>query len=160
MQTQIGTAQFRALAELRYQIRQFVSAGDAAARDAGLEPQQYQLPLAIRGLPETTPATVSMLAERLALKHNSAVELVNRLKARGMVRRERTGNDRRSVLVRLRPAGAKLVGRVAQQRIIELRGDGAALVSALHAVLTPGVSRLNRKRASKMPGKKTAGKRR
>jgi len=137
MQTRIATAEYRALAELRYQIRQFVSGGDAAARNAGLEPQQYQLLLATRGLPKTMPATIRMLAERLALKHNSAVELVNRLEARGLVRRERTGEDRRSVLIKLQPAGAKLVGQVAQQRIIELRGDGAALVSALHAVLAP-----------------------
>ena|SRR6266404_2047564 len=141
MQTRIATAEYRALAELRYQIRQFVSGGDAAARNAGLEPQQYQLLLATRGLPKTMPATIRMLAERLALKHNSAVELVNRLEARGLVRRERTGEDRRSVLIKLQPAGAKLVGQVAQQRIIELRGDGAALVSALHAVLAPRISR-------------------
>lgn len=149
MPTRIGTAQYRALAELRYQIRQFVSEGDAAARNAGLEPQQYQLLLAIRGLPKTMPATIGVLAERLALKHNSAVELVNRLETRGLVRRERAGKDRRSVLIRLQPAGTKLVGQVAQQRIIELRGDGAALVSALHAVLAPGISQPKRRRSGK-----------
>ena len=155
MPTKIATAQYHALAELRYQIRQFVSAGDVAARDVGLEPQQYQLLLAIRGLPKAMPATIRMLAERLALKHNSAVELVNRLEARGLVRRDHTGNDRRSVLIKLQPSGAKLVGQVAQQRIIELRGDGAALVSALHAVLAPKISRPKPK-----VGRKTSGKRR
>ncbi|HLB93077.1 MAG TPA: MarR family transcriptional regulator [Terriglobales bacterium] len=141
MPTRIATVQYQALAELRYQIRQFLSAGDAAALQAGLEPQQYQLLLAIRGLPNTMPATIRVLAERLALKHNSAGELVNRLEARGLVHRARTANDRRCVLIRLRPAGARLVEQVAQQRITELCGDGTALVSALNALIAPGTTR-------------------
>ncbi len=134
MAIRIATADYRALAELRCRIRQFLSAGDAAARKAGLEPQQYLLLLAVRGLPEDMEATIGMLAERLALKHNSAVELVNRLETRGYVRRSRTGKDRRRVLVSLLPGGVRVVEQVARQRITELRGDGAALVHAFRAL--------------------------
>src|SRR5207248_1212154 len=71
------------------------------ARQMGLEPQQYLLLLMIRGIPDGQEATVSNLAERLVLKHHSVVELIDRLEAHGYVRRSRSREDRRSVLVSL-----------------------------------------------------------
>jgi DNA-binding MarR family transcriptional regulator len=135
MLTKIATADYRALAELRYRIRHFLCEGDDSARQLGLEPQQYLLLLAVRGLPEGTQATIRILAERLALKHNSTVELINRLEKRGYVRRGRSRDDRRSVLVSLRPRGEKLLEHVARQRITELRAGGAALVNSIDALL-------------------------
>ena len=56
MKERISDAQYRALAELRYRIRHFIQEGDAAARRSNLEPQQYLMLLAIRGLPkDSTP---------------------------------------------------------------------------------------------------------
>src|SRR2546430_8409894 len=69
MAKEITTAEYQALAELRHRIRKFVREGDAVARAAGLEPQQYLLLLALRGLPEGVEATIRTLADRLALKH-------------------------------------------------------------------------------------------
>ena len=135
MAVEITTKEYRALAELRYRIRHFVREGDAIARDAGLEPQQYLLLLAIRGLPETTEATIRTLAERLALKHHSVVELIDRLETHGYVRRSRSQGDRRRVLVSLLPRGEKLLEEVAQHRIGELRANGRALVAAIGALL-------------------------
>jgi hypothetical protein len=74
----IATADYRALAALRYRIRPFLSEGDAAARHLGLEPHQYSLLLAVRGLPDGSEATVQALAEQLILKHNRTVELIDR----------------------------------------------------------------------------------
>jgi DNA-binding MarR family transcriptional regulator len=79
----IVTSDYQALAALRYRIRFLLSEGDAAARREGLEPQQYLLLLAVRGLPEGTKATIQVLAERLMLKHNSTVELIDRLETHG-----------------------------------------------------------------------------
>jgi DNA-binding MarR family transcriptional regulator len=135
MSRKIATADYRALAELRYRIRHFLCATDATARQLGLEPQQYLLLLAIRGLPEGTKATIRTLAERLALKHNSTVELINRLERNGYARRSRSRDDRRCVVVSLRPRGEKLLERVAQQRITELRAGGAALVNSIDTLL-------------------------
>src|SRR5262245_66145164 len=86
----ITTAEYQALAELRYRIRKFVREGDAVAAAAGLEPQQYLLLLMIRGIPAGQEATVRALAERLALRHHSVVELIDRLEAHGYVRRTRS----------------------------------------------------------------------
>lgn len=135
MPGEITTAEYRALAELRYRIRKFVGEGDAVARAAGLEPQQYLLLLAIRGLPDNVEATIRALADRLALKHHSAVELIDRLESHGYVRRSRSRDDRRRVLVTLLPRGEKLLEQVAQDRIGELRASGAALVAAISALL-------------------------
>jgi DNA-binding MarR family transcriptional regulator len=131
----ITTADYRALAALRYRIRVFLREGDAAADRLGIEPQQYLLLLALRGLPEGMEATVQTLAERLMLKHNSTVELIDRLEKRGYVSRRRSRTDRRSVLIALRPRGKKIVEKVVRHRITELRAGGAALVDALDALL-------------------------
>ena len=134
----ITPAEYRALAELRYRIRHFLREGDAKARAVGLEPQQYLMLLAIRGLPEDREATIQTLAERLALKHHSAVELVDRLETNGYVRRTRSRDDRRRVFVTLLPRGERLLEQVAQNRISELRTSGEALVGAIEALLERG----------------------
>jgi DNA-binding MarR family transcriptional regulator len=131
----IATADYRALAELRYRIRLFLYEGDTVARQCELEPQQYLLLLAVRGLPAGMDATIGTLAERLVLKHHSVVELIDRMEKRGYVRRVRSLDDRRCVLVSLLPSGKKLLERAARQRIAELRAGGTALVSAINALL-------------------------
>jgi DNA-binding MarR family transcriptional regulator len=146
----ITTADYRALSELRYRIRHFLCEGDAAARQLQLEPQQYLLLLAVRGLPEGTEATIGTLAEQLALKHNSAVELIDRMEAHGYVCRNRSRDDRRRVLVSLLPLGERLLEQVARQRITELRAGGAALVQAIDALLGCNRQSQGRDRAGKV----------
>ena len=135
MTMRIATSDYRALAALRYRIRLFLSEGDAAARREGLEPQQYLLLLAVRGLPEGAKATIQVLAERLVLKHNSTVELIDRLETHGYVCRSQSPEDRRCVLVKLLPRGEELVERVARERLTEMRGGGEALSDALDTLL-------------------------
>jgi DNA-binding MarR family transcriptional regulator len=160
MAKEITSADYAALAELRYLIRKFVGEGDAVARAAGLEPQQYLLLLAVRGLPEGEEATIRALADRLALKHHSAVELIDRLELHGYVRRTRSRDDRRRVLVSLLPRGEKLLEQVARHRISELRASGTALVNAIGALLevghTPGGQR-SKKISSKRGMEKKRG---
>jgi len=150
----ITPGEYRALAELRYRIRSFVREGDAKARDAGLEPQQYLILLAIRGLPDAVDATIRVLADRLVLKHHSVVELVDRLEQGGLVRRSRGRDDRRRVLVSLLPRGEKLLEEVARHRIGELRSSGAALVAAIEALLESTRHSSNGQRAKKTSKRK------
>ena len=135
MPKELTTAEYQALAELRYRIRKFLREGDTVASETGLEPQQYLLLLMIKGIPNGQEATVSNLAERLVLKHHSVVELIDRMEAHGYVRRSRSREDRRSVLVSLLPRGEKLLEQVAQHRVGELRASGAALANAIAALL-------------------------
>jgi DNA-binding MarR family transcriptional regulator len=131
----VSDAEYRALAELRYRIRHFIQEGDAAAQRSNLEPQQYLMLLAIRGLPHGAVATIRTLAERMALKHHSAVELIDRLESHGLVRRSRNENDKREVRVSLLPPGSKLLDRVARERLSELKASGAALADAITALV-------------------------
>ena len=149
MAVKFTDGEYRALAELRYRIRRFLQEGDTTAVQAGLEPQQYLLLLAIRGLPEGREATIRTLAERLALRHHSTVELIDRMEARGYVRRTRTREDRRQVLVSLQPRGEKLLEQVVEQRIIELRANGRALVEAIDALLERKPAARRRRKARK-----------
>ena len=128
-------AEYRSLAQLRYLIRHFLQEGDGTARKAGLEPQQYLMLLTIRGLPEGERPTVRTLAERLALRHHSAVELIDRLAMHGFVKRSRDLQDRRQVHVALTPKGEKTLDRVVEQRISELRTTGKELVKAIGELL-------------------------
>lgn len=135
MKSTISDMEYRALAELRYRIRHFIQEGDAAAQRSNLEPQQYLMLLAIRGLPQGAVATISTLAERMALKHHSAVELIDRLESHGLVRRSRGQGDKREVRVSLLPRGSKLLDRVARGRLSELKASGAALADAITALV-------------------------
>ena len=66
------------LAEFRYQLRTFLQFSEQAAHEVRLRPQQHQLLLQVAGAPERTAASIAYVAGRLGLRHNSAVELVNR----------------------------------------------------------------------------------
>lgn len=128
-------AEFRALAEFRYRIRVFLNGSEEAARKAGLEPQQYALMLALRGLPVGVEGSIRELAERMQLRHHSVVELVDRLERRQFLRRERSRSDRRQVLLHLTSRGEKILIRLAKQRLTELRTAAPALVESLTAVI-------------------------
>jgi DNA-binding MarR family transcriptional regulator len=132
---EVSTGDYRALAELRNCIRQFVREGDAVARSANIEPQHYLVLLAIRGLPAGQKPTIRALAECMALQHHSMVELINRMARQGYVRRDRGHDDRRVVTVSLLPAGERILAKVARQRLGELRSNGHELVRALNQLL-------------------------
>jgi len=145
---------YESLAELRYQIRRFLSFSEQAARGAGLEPRQHQLMLGLKGLPAKARPTIGELAERLQIQHHSAVELVNRLAFAGYIRRAKGGEDRREVLLSLTPKGERVLRRLSLHHRAELRSAGPALVKALRrAMLGSRVSNGTRNKAA-------AGKRR
>jgi DNA-binding MarR family transcriptional regulator len=126
---------YRSLADLRYHIRAFLGIREEAARAAGLEPQQYLLLLQLKGLEGRGAPTIGALAERLHVRHHSAVELVDRLVARKLVTRRRARADRRQVLVALRPAGEAVLERLAAHSLRELQTAGPALVAVLNRLV-------------------------
>ena len=145
MAARITDGEYHALSQLRYLIRKFLQEGDITARDAGLEPQQYLLLLTIRGLGPWQEPSIRTLAERLALRHHSTVELIDRLEANGLVKRTRGREDRRQVLVSLQPRGEKLVEKVVTKRIVELRSHGHALVAAISKLLEASSEKARKK---------------
>lgn len=130
-----GGLDYRAMAELRYQVRRFLRFSENVARAAGLEPQQHQLLLAIKGLPADKRPTISVLAERMQLQHHSAVELIDRLALRGFVRRYRSRTDRRQVYVRLTESGEEMLRKLSLHHLHEYKSAGPAMVQILNSVI-------------------------
>jgi len=126
---------YQGLAEFRQQIRKFLRFSERAVRAAGMEPGQYQLMLAIMGMPEGVRPRIRELANRMHIQHHSAVELVNRLESRGYVRRERAQDDRREVLLELTPKGERVLGELALHHHEELRSAAPDLVAALRRLM-------------------------
>jgi DNA-binding MarR family transcriptional regulator len=145
-QTEVSTQAFQQLAEFRYRIRRFLHFSEEAARAIGIEPQQHQLLLVLRGLPEGLRPTVTAISSRLCLRHHSTVELINRLVERGAVTRRHSEQDRREVLVELTPHGEHLLRQLSVLHWQELQTSGPALSGALHAIVHPATA--NRRRSA------------
>src|ERR1039457_5180527 len=119
MASRLKETNYRSLAEFRYRIRLFLADSGENARVAGLEPEQFQLLLAVRGMPEGDAAAVQHLAARLLVKHNTAVERIDRLARMGLLRRLHSHADRRVVFVELSAPGKKLVAKISCPNIAE-----------------------------------------
>jgi DNA-binding MarR family transcriptional regulator len=147
---------YRALADFRYEIRRFLSFSEQAARDSGVEPQQHQALLAIKGLPPGRRATVGVLSERLQIQHHSGVELSVRLEAKGLIRRARSRRDRREVLLSLTRRGEQLLRELTLPHRAELRSAGPTLLRALDAAIhMDAYHRGGRKKAERASSKST-----
>jgi len=131
---------FKAMAELRYQIRKFIRFSENAARSAGIEPQQHQLLLAVRGLPDGAKPTIGALAERMQLQHHSTVELIDRLVDRGFLCRLRATEDRRQVLVKLTHEGEEFLQRLSLHHLEELQSAGPTFVKVLNSLIESRLS--------------------
>jgi len=124
-----------AMAELRYQIRLFLRFSENAARQAGIEPQQHQLLLAVKGLPHGSKPTIGVLAERMQLQPHSTVGLIDRLVERGFLLRLRATDDRRQVLIKLTHDGEKFLQRLASHHLQELQSVGPKFKNVLQSLL-------------------------
>jgi DNA-binding MarR family transcriptional regulator len=135
MKQTLALEDYQLLAEFRHQIRRYLRFSDAAVRTAGLEPRQYQLLLALKGLPAQVRPRIGELAEQLQIQHHSAVELVDRLAAGGLVKRQRGTKDRREVHVLLTTGGERVLRELVLHHRSDLSQNGPALIETLRRVL-------------------------
>ena len=147
---------YRALAEFRYQIRKFLRFSEEAARAAGLEPQQHQLLLAVKGLPEGVRARIGEIAERLQIQHHSTVELADRLEEHGYINRKRSDRDKREVLLVLTPKAERVLRDLALHHQELLQNYGTVLVSSLKKVMNAKGRARKEKPAPKLRGRAAA----
>ncbi len=121
----------RTLAEFRFELRCFLHFSESASLEAGLHPQQHQLLLQVAGAPKDTSVTIAYAAERLGLKHNSAVELVDRSEREGLLSRTVDATDKRRAILRLTRKGKLILGRLAGNHARELNELGPRLAKTL-----------------------------
>jgi DNA-binding MarR family transcriptional regulator len=108
------------MAAFRVALRRFESFSEQVSGELGLTSQQYQALLIVRGDDGALPFTLKVLAQRLNIKHNSAVGLVDRIGQLGLIERRACENDRRSVVVELTARGKKLLNQLAIRHRREL----------------------------------------
>jgi DNA-binding MarR family transcriptional regulator len=132
---EISETEYRVLSEFRYQLSAFLRRRRDAAQAAGLEPQQYELLLAIKGLAPDKQPTIKQIAEQLKLQHHSAVELVNRMAKRGLVCRNPSSHDRRAVLLSLTRPAEKVLQEIARYSLSQLQLEAPQLLKTLGHLL-------------------------
>jgi DNA-binding MarR family transcriptional regulator len=132
----INDADYQQLLEFRTGLRRYLRWSEQEAEAVGLSPAQHQLLLAVRGHDGEAGPTVGDVAEHLLLRHHSAVELVNRAEAAGLVRRKADAEDGRVVRVRLTPKATRLIAKLNSVHAEELKRLGAS-VEALTGGLEP-----------------------
>jgi DNA-binding MarR family transcriptional regulator len=125
---------YETLAEFRYALRCFLRFSENAAKNVGLTLQQHQALLFIIGYPGREQVTIGELAERLQIRHHSAVGLVDRLEQQGLVDRIQNQEDRRQVLIRLTEKGMGVLKGLASTHREELRNLGPQLCSMLERI--------------------------
>ena len=131
----LAAAEYVALAEFRYQIRRYLRYMEEEARANGHHPQQYQLLLAIKGLPKGKEPTVTTLAERMQMNHNSMVGLINRCEKRGLIRRTQSSHDRRQVTLGITGQGDLVLRQQANASRRELGSITPVLFDSLERLM-------------------------
>jgi len=123
----LATRDYAQLAAFRHTLRKFLRFSEMAAADVGLTSQHYQAMLVVRGCPEDLRITINDLAQQLLIKHNSAVELVDRLAEEDLVLRESSPVDRRKVQLKLTGRGRQVLAKLAAMHRRELQQIGPVL---------------------------------
>ena len=124
----------RELAEFRFQLRQFLSFSEVSSERHGIQAQQYQLLQVVASVPPGQPASVSYLADRMVLRHNSTVELVDRAERAGLVKRHTDERDLRRSIIKLTPVGEQLLRSMVAEHIQELERLSEKIIHSLRAV--------------------------
>lgn len=122
---------YEALADFRFALRSFLAFSESAAKAAGLTPQQHQALLAIKGGAAGDTFSIRLLAERLLVHHNTAVELVDRLVESGLVKRSRAAEDRRRANLQLTSRAERLLQSLSAAHLQELQAIQPALLTLL-----------------------------
>jgi DNA-binding MarR family transcriptional regulator len=128
----------RELAEFRFQLRQFLSFSEISSERHGIQAQQYQLLQVIAAAPSGQPASVSYLADRMVLRHNSTVELVDRAERAGLVRRHTDERDLRRSIIKLTPPGEQLLRTMVAEHVQELDRLAERIIHTIRAVSQSG----------------------
>jgi len=139
----ITKAHYEVLSEFRYALRKFHRFSEEAAQTAGLTPQQHQALLAIKGFPGRDQITIGELAERLQIKHHSAVGLADRLMTEKLVQRTIGPKDHRQVHVHLTDKGEAVLEKLSATHQEQLRRMGPRINQLLESLHGDGVNTAN-----------------
>lgn len=132
--TKLTDAEYAALGQFRWSMRQFLQFSEEGAREQGISSQQHQALLAIRSHAGPEALTIGGLAERLFVKNHSALELVARMAENGLVERKVSPDDRRRVLLSILPRGAEILETISLRNLGQLNETAEILAEILELV--------------------------
>ncbi|MGH8960686.1 MAG: MarR family winged helix-turn-helix transcriptional regulator [Jatrophihabitantaceae bacterium] len=125
------------LLAVRTRLRQFEHWSAEQAAEHDLTASQHQLLLAVRGHDGTVGPTIGEAADYLMVRHNTAVELVNRTQELGLLVRERDDTDHRVVRLELTGEGRTRLASLTAAHVEEL-SRLTPMIDALIAALSQG----------------------
>jgi DNA-binding MarR family transcriptional regulator len=120
MPRRLSDTDYQRLLAFRTSLRRFLRWSERQARAQGLTPAQHQLLLAIRGHPHPRGPSIGEVADYLLLRHHSAVGLVDRAAATGLVERKPDAERPGTVRLALTSAGAQRLDALTVLHIEEL----------------------------------------
>ena len=128
-------ARLKELAEFRYRMRRFLSFSEMASEAVGISAQQYQVLQVVAAVPAGQESSISYIAERMVVRHNSAVELVDRAEKAGLVRRVADESDHRRSLVEITARGGEVLTQLAERHLMEIEAEGPEIARALQMLM-------------------------
>jgi DNA-binding MarR family transcriptional regulator len=139
-----------ALSTVQCAIIRFVRTREKAVRADGLEPLQFQFLTLVEPFHSNgQQPNISAVASQLGMQHHSAVELVDRLVERGLLRRKRANHDRRHVLLGVTLEGKKLLRRAILQEYADVHEFAPVLERDLKVFLNGVRPRASSQRSRK-----------
>lgn len=133
-QKSLSKSEYEALSDFRYALRNFLQFSKDTAESVGLTARQHQALLAIKGFARRERITNGELAERLHIKHHSAVGLINRMEAQNLIVREKSETDKREIFIALTTRGAELLEKLTAAHREELQLIAPQLNSVLESL--------------------------
>ena len=118
--TGLDQQDYERLLAFRTGLRRFLYWSGQQAEAAGITPAQHQLLLAVRGHPDPRGPTIGEIAGYLLVRHHSAVELIDRAVAAGLVTRQADNEDGRTVRIALTAQGRERLEMLAASHLEEL----------------------------------------
>ena len=141
----LTTRDYAELAAFRRALRHFLHFSEAAAAAVGLTSRHYQAMLVVRACAEGQHVSINDLARELLIKHNSTVELVDRLARERLVVRNLSSTDRRKVELRLTGRGRQVLAKLAATHRAELERIGPGLRQFLGELSVHAAGALDRR---------------
>ncbi len=145
----LSARDYRALAQFRRALRQFLRFSEEQARASGITPQQHLLLLVVRGHAAYPNVSIGDAAQALQISHHGASLLVDRSVRKGLLDRREDQQDRRRALLSLTEAGQEILDRITEANRRELGvlegslfRDSFRQVFALHGLTSPADSDL------------------
>jgi DNA-binding MarR family transcriptional regulator len=137
MARRVSDRDYARLLRIRTQLRRFEHWSAERAAEQGLTASQHQLLLAVRGHPDESGPTIGQVADYLLIRHNSAVELVDRTEQSGLLRRERDSQDHRVVRLKVTSEGSRRLEALSGAHLDELAALAPLLEETVNTTVLP-----------------------